>query len=504
MLSEHRLHPASVVFAFLSQIRAFVVPGALVLIGAQSSGGDWQPWMMLLVVPNAIVAILRYATYRYRYEPSEMVIQTGLLFRRERHVPYARIQNIDAVQRPLHRLLNVVEVRIETGGGRAPEATMSVLPAEALGEMRARVFAERHAEAASESFRAVPHEAPAEGLLHLDLRDLLLCGVIENRGTVVIAAAIGLVMELGLFDSVMEVMLGEGASGRGVVRDLVRTLASGPGISLARLMVSLAALLGLFVVLSVVSMAWAVVRLYGFRVTLDGDDLRSEFGLLTRVTATIPRHRIQTLTVREGPLHRLFKRAALKADTAGGPGPARGAGQSEREWLAPLIERVGLAAFVRVVSGGADLSAIQWMPVAARAFRRELKGWLVLAALAQTAVWWLAAWWSLLTAPALLAWAVIGARRTIAHLGWAVADEAIWFRTGWLWRRVSVVRFAKIQTVTLAASPFDRRTGMARLRVDTAGRSENSRVDIPYLPRDTAVALHAQLVHEAARKRFTW
>ena len=50
------------------------------------------------------------------------------MFRRVRHIPYSRIQNIDAVQNVLHRVLGVAEVNIETGGGDAAEAKMSVLP----------------------------------------------------------------------------------------------------------------------------------------------------------------------------------------------------------------------------------------------------------------------------------------------------------------------------------------------------------------------------------------
>ena len=71
--------------------------------------------------------------------PGELVITSGLIFRNERHVPYGRIQNIDAVQNLLHRLLRVVEVRVETGGGDEPEARMRVLPLAALEEMRERV-----------------------------------------------------------------------------------------------------------------------------------------------------------------------------------------------------------------------------------------------------------------------------------------------------------------------------------------------------------------------------
>lgn len=112
--------------------------------------------------------------------------------------------------------------------------------------------------------------------------------------------------------------------------------------------------------------------------------------------------------------------------------------------------------------------------------------------------------WSLLIVPALIAWAVIGARQTINHLGWAVTDEAVLFKTGWLWRRTNIVRFAKIQTVTLATSPFDRRLAMARVRVDTAGAAERSRINIPYLPRDIAKALHTKLAQEAAERQFRW
>jgi membrane protein YdbS with pleckstrin-like domain len=85
-----------------------------------------------------------------------------------------------------------------------------------------------------------------------------------------------------------------------------------------------------------------------------------------------------------------------------------------------------------------------------------------------------------------------------------VTSDAVFFKRGWLWRRVSIVRLAKIQTVTLLASPFDRRSMMARVRVDTAGASEFTRVDIPYLAQDVANGLYLQLAHEAASRRFLW
>lgn len=499
MPSEHHLHPYSVIFGFLTQIRAFIVPGVLVLVGASTRGGDWQPWMMLFIIPSVAFALVRYVTYRYSYDLHELVVREGLLFRKERHIPYARIQNIDAVQNVLHRLLDVVEVRVHTGGGSAPEATMSVLPMTALAEMRRRVFADR---ATAEPESTAPVVPP---LLTLGTRDLLLCGFIENRGAVLIAAGFGFLWEVGVMDRALGMLIGERTSGRGMIRDLVRNGIGSGVVSIERVVGGLLALVGLLIAIRILSMIWALVRLYGFTTRLDDEDLRSEYGLLTRVAATIPLHRIQALSVRETPLHRLFGRVSVSADTAGGGASGGdGGGRRERELLAPLLRREALAGFVSRVLGGVDVDAVAWRPVSPRAVRREIKGWLVSAAVMLVASVALVGRWGLVAAPFLLAWAWIGARQTVRHLGWARTDEAMWFRRGWLWRRMSVARVAKIQAVTLSSSPFDRRTAMARVRVDTAGASMADRIDVPYLPADVAGHLHATLAHAAGETTFRW
>ena len=106
---------------------------------------NWQFWLLLFLVPATIVAITRYFSFRLRYEGTELVIRSGIFFRNERHVPYVRIQNLDAVRNVAHRLLGVTEVRVETGGGQAPEATISVLHETVFEEMRRRIFEGRAA-----------------------------------------------------------------------------------------------------------------------------------------------------------------------------------------------------------------------------------------------------------------------------------------------------------------------------------------------------------------------
>lgn len=510
MPSDLRLHPSSILFGLASAIRSFALPGIVVLATAGTSGWTWQLWALPLVIPYALVSIGRYFTFRYRYEANEMVIRTGFLFRNERHVPYARIQTLDATQNVFHRMLDVVEVRVETGGGTEPEAKMSVLPIAAYEDMRRRVFEGKGGVAAPE---ASPEAVPAAGrtLLHLPLRELVLCGLVQNRGGLILGAAFGLMWELQVMDGFSGPKGPERKQVRAFLKELLGLdwlpgIGSVGGIA-GGVAITLAVIAGLVVLFRLISMAWAVVRLHGFRLTLTGEDLRTEYGLLTRVVATIPLRRIQTLTVYEGPLHRLFGRASVRVDTAGadGGGDNEESGKVQREWLAPILHRSALPGLVREVLPGMDLAAAKWEPAPARAFRRELKGWLIFAAAILLPLVFLWRGRALFLLPVLLAWAWIGARKTVANLGWAVTGDAVLFRSGWLWRKVSVAPFTKIQAVAVHESPFDRRAAMARVKVDTAGAGDTSHgVDIPYLPRETALGLRDLLARQAAQTAFRW
>ncbi|WP_419162238.1 PH domain-containing protein [Candidatus Palauibacter sp.] len=139
--AEHRLHPLSIGFMLGGQIRRAILPLIFGAASASFLGGVGMRTVIFVgFVPFAIASVVRYLTFRYRYEATELVIRSGLLFRRERHVPYARIQNLDAVQGVFHRLFGVVEVKLQTGGGDEPEATMSVLPLPALESLRSRIL----------------------------------------------------------------------------------------------------------------------------------------------------------------------------------------------------------------------------------------------------------------------------------------------------------------------------------------------------------------------------
>ena len=93
----------------------------------------------------------------------------------------------------------------------------------------------------------------------------------------------------------------------------------------------------------------------------------------------------------------------------------------------------------------------------------------------------------------------------VRHTAWAATDRAVFFRSGWWVRRLSVVRFTKTQVVTIHESPFDRRHAMATVEVDTAGAGRlGHRVRIPFLDVNVARATADRLAGEAAATVFHW
>ena len=102
-------------------------------------GSPFRLLLLLFLIPATVQPLFVYFSYRYQLRADEMVVRQGVLFRNERRIPYSRIQNVDLVQNPLHRIARVAVVRLETASGGKPEAVMRVLSLDAIQELREKV-----------------------------------------------------------------------------------------------------------------------------------------------------------------------------------------------------------------------------------------------------------------------------------------------------------------------------------------------------------------------------
>lgn len=435
--------------------------GGLLVLGLATSaaGGDALSVAALALAGLAVGLALaggwelaRYRRFSYELGPETVDIDSGVLSRREREIPYGRIQNVDVAQNALQRLLDVAEVRIETAGGNETEASLEYVSRAEADRLQAEISRRKRA---TEGGETETEGAAGEDLFVLADRELGILGLVSADFRVLALLSV-------LLSGFAPAMAGIGPPGF----DLL--LALGPAVGVL-------ALAGLWVA----SAVRAVLRYYGFRLSRHGDELRYDRGLLQRYNGTIPLEKVQAVTIRENPIARALGYATLVIETAGYAG---GSGQVES--AVPIGRRDRVLALARSVEPFGELS-LERPPKRART-RYAVRYALAVVALAAAAalVATLAdvafAWYL----PLVLLVLVPGA----AHLTWVnrgyqlEADHVV-TRNGFWRRETKVVPYDRVQTVIGSQTVFQRRRRLGSVTFDTAsggglGSGDASAVDV--------------------------
>jgi membrane protein YdbS with pleckstrin-like domain len=84
---------------------------------------------------------------------------------------------------------------------------------------------------------------------------------------------------------------------------------------------------------------------------------------------------------------------------------------------------------------------------------------------------------------------------------WALKNDVLLFREGWLKRTLVIVPRNRVQCALYEASPFDRRHRMARVVIDTAGGGRDT-VRVPYLDAHVAATLARALYLSSAGAQY--
>src|SRR5262245_21898550 len=178
---EGRLHPLTIAFGLMKAARGIIPAIPFLLFGHKVYG-----FMMLTAIIASTIAtsLARYFSFSYRIEGAELITQHGILERKQRSIPLERIQEIRVEQGVLHRVFDVVDAKIETGGGEGAEASLSVLSRSEVERLRQAVF-ERAARIRAEAGKGAVEDrvgaAPEPAVIHrLGLKDLILIGLTTN------------------------------------------------------------------------------------------------------------------------------------------------------------------------------------------------------------------------------------------------------------------------------------------------------------------------------------
>lgn len=454
------LHPASVAVNLVPRgVRALRSAWPL-LIPIVMGGGDITSAvdLVLLVAFFGLTVgntVWHWLTLRYRAVDGRLEIRQIGLTRTVRVIDPARVQNVELVRNVFHQLSGLVEVRIETASGDEVEGQLSALSVDDAEALRS--FLERR------PARADPEATPEAAIpprLRNDPLDLFRYGATTARFGAV-AVVIGLVVE---YTGVM-------------APERLAALELGP----------LAGYAGVAVILAALSGAWlfgigaAIVRHWGFTLTLTPDRIGVRSGLFTQRRLELPRRKVQVVVATEPLVRRWVGFGSVTVETAAA---RSGSGGTERlAAMAPVVDREELPVLVDELLPQLDVDP--WgdtlHPPHPRALPRALFRSTVQPVLATAAaVAFFGPWGAVVVG--WLPLALVGAVLDHRHQGWAITPGAVVSRSGFFVRRHVVVERAKIQSAEWVQGLVLRRLGLAQLQVRVAGTA----ISLPLVAEEVA------------------
>ena len=490
IVADRRVHPGSIILRFIKEAPSVVfgLPAAFAYFSKSSL------WLILMVAGSigAVVIFLNWLgwrSFRYGIGEREIVIESGILSRNRRSIPFDRVQDVDIERGPLARAFGLAKVRIETGAGGKDEGVLDSITVAEADRLRGAVRAwHAHGAPIGQGARPPQEEAtitPArEGLplFAMNLPRVMLFGLF-SFSLVYIASLFAL---LQTFDQALPFDIYDPARWIGLVEHKL------PGrITVAAIgfLLFLAVLLGV-----VAGLVRTVARDYGYRLMSEGVRFRRERGLFTRTEAVIAKARVQLALIATGPIRGRFGWSGLHFQTLGAASDASG-----MQAAAPFARREEIEAVL------ADAGTLRLPPppelrmVSSRHIVRAVGASVApaLVAIVAGTIFFPPALFLLALLPVLGAGAALQRR----FHRYALDGELLFIKRG-VWRqRLWIVPIANAQAISVAESWLQRRLGLVTLSVDTAGAPLARGARIVDVRRGIAETLAAEIA--AGRRLYS-
>lgn len=406
-------------------------------------------------------AYLRWRRLTYTVGETDIRVESGILSRAARSVPFERIQDVSLEQTLIPRLFGLVQVRFETGAGGKDELSLQYLSEDEGGRLREVIRARKDGEAPGDdspgAVSEVQPEEPATILFAMDQRRLLTFGLFEFSLAVV--AVVGGALQT--FGDFLPFDIWEPREWQKLV--------SGPFAEfgdLGLLAQVIGGILGLTSLL-VVGLASGVIRTalrdWGFLLERTAKGFRRRRGLLTRTDVVMPVHRVQALRIGTGIVRRRFGWHALSFVSL-----AQDSGSSSHV-VAPFGQMEEITPIIRAAGFEPPAETLDWRR-GARNYRIDNAAAISLVLVLGSIVF------ILLDRPWLAILPILGAvflamrQVFLWHFERnALSPTQLFIGSGWLAPQLAVASRVKLQSVEISQNFLGRRRGYATLHLGLAG-----------------------------------
>ncbi|HEY0086378.1 MAG TPA: PH domain-containing protein [Allosphingosinicella sp.] len=487
-LIDRRVHPGTIILRFMREAPSVVfgLPAAFAIF---SKGGLGLALLVAAAIGSAMIVLqwLRWRSFRYGVGEREIVIESGILSRNRRSIPFDRVQDVDIERALLARLFGLAKVKIETGAGGKDEGVLDSVTVEEADRLRAAVRAwHSHAPIAAppdasgaQGARTSAAQPDAHLLFAMDVKRVLVFGLF-SFSLVYLASLFAL---LQTFERGLGFNIYDPRRWMGLVE---HNLPHRFTVAAIAFVLFLAILLGV-----AAGVLRTVAREFNYRLLSEGSRFRRERGLFTRTEAVIAKKRVQLAFLSTGPIRKRFGWGGLFFQTLGAASDASG-----MQAAAPFATRAEMEPILAEAGPFRLPEPSELTMVSSRHIVRAVATSVgpALAAVLAASTLFTPALLLLLFMPVLGITAALQRRHHRYDLQADILfiSRSVWRQQFW------AVPVANAQAVSVSRSWLQRRLGLATVSVDTAGAPATKGARIVDVRRDAAEALAAEI---AARRR---
>ncbi|QJB69838.1 PH domain-containing protein [Parasphingorhabdus halotolerans] len=489
---SHRLHPLTLLINFIGLLPS--VGFALVALTWSNFDKALDAgflWLAPLIIP-LIFAIpmfftwLAWSRFSYTVGAEDLRIQSGVLSRNNRSIPYERIQDVNVEQKLIARFLGLAKVKIETGGSGGDEDSLdavSLLEAERLRDIirdrKAGLIAGTGSQ--TDAVEGVADEEDSTPVFAMNNTRVFVAGLFDF--SFILLALLGAAAQNLDFLLPGEVFDPRYWAGLWMDQEFVN------GLSFGTRVLGILGAIGSLVFIGVASgVIRTFVREYGFRLDRVKAGFRRRRGLFTLTDMVMPIQRVQAAIIKTGPIRERFGWYHLKfqslASDVGGESDHSAAPCAKPDEIEPIMEETGIRnAAPELIFDNVD-SAMWWRDALILALALAAIAW-ALSHFLHPAFFALILLWIPVTASMILNW-----RR---HR-YALTKDQLFVHTGWWSRKLTILPLRKIQSVDLEQSPLDHPLNLATLTIGVAGGSALTPLKINHIDYQRAMDLRLNLL----------
>lgn len=485
----HRTHPASLLLRLLAGLPNLIFPIAAIIFGAR--GMDAAAGLIIWGVAGFMAISmffgwLAWSRFRYIIDADDIRIESGIVSRSARSIPYERIQDVSIEQTLLPRIFGLGEVKFETGSGEGEDARLAYVTMDEGTRLRSLIRDRRERSQNNSAGTAIIEETKTainddeKPVFAMSLGRVLTFGLFEFS-LVIFAVLLGLAQQ---FEFLLPIDIFDAAGWTGLAQDSgvdFDSIDTG-----ARIIGAIAALASLIILGIATGVLRTLFREYGFILKRSAKGFRRQRGLATRTDVVMPLHRVQAASVHSGFIRRLFGWHALKFVSL-----AQDSKKEASHVAAPFAKWHEIESVIRET--GITLPGID------TAFQRPSPRWwldqflllLPLIAVVMTTIW-------LLTDGSIYTWTPALMLLPIALLmaldwrteGYCSDEGQLTYRQGWWQPLMIIAPHIKIQSVDIRQGPIARLRGLAVLEFGIAGGS----LKLHGVPLDAACDMRRQTI----------